>query len=128
MPSHQSFLERLRARPVGQRYIIVWCASITLFVLVFWLWLYQVKSQLASLTPLDVVGTSVIADNAPTNQNEGILSQLAQMAGSMQSVGASVFSFIGDQLSTAPKEPDPVPVRQGNELDQFLDYQPFPDN
>lgn len=128
--SHSSFVERLRERPLRERHLIMWAGSLALFLLIFWIWLFQLEYQLASLSATTQFASP--ASPAPPTPaklqgNEGP-SQLGQLFESVKEGTASLFSLF--QSSSSTSEPLPQNVksapRQGDELDQFLNYQPFP--
>ena len=131
MPS-LSFLEKLRNLPLSQRYVILWSGSLVVFVMIGWIWLYQVQVQLASASPFDLNGTLFAVDTTREEpaQGGGILSQLSNMGGALRHAGASLISFVGDQIPSAtPSQSSPSTAPQeGDELNQFLEYQPFPEN
>jgi len=128
--SHSLFIERLRERPLHERHLIMWAGSIALFLLIFWIWLFQLEHQLASLSPATQFASpaSPAPQTAAKLQGKEDSSQLGQLFESMKEGTASLFSLF--QSSSGTSEPLPQNVksapREGSELDQFLNYQPFP--
>lgn len=142
----RDFIERLRSLPLPQRYLILWGGSFVIFLLVFWLWLFQVKSKLAYLnaSSLAQLPTSspaqIFKENVggqdyqqPSNQSQRLRaknesgegqSQIGTILKFIKNGSASLFSLFSGFQS---KEQESLLIREGDELDEFLKYQPFPE-
>jgi hypothetical protein len=110
-------VHQLRQRPLHQRHMILWAGSLIIFVMIFWLWLFQVKTHIASFSNVTQVAQA-------TEQEQQEIEGASFFAGLFDVVregSASLFSlFEGEQEPAVPF------IQEGNELDQFLPYEPFP--
>lgn len=127
----QSFIEKLRARPLHQRYLFLWSASAGIFLLILWLWTFQLRGELALLTAPMGRQVASLQPSAPQKPGKGMMEQLGLIGNAVSKGSASLFSFLGSQFQsddTATDEESALQgAQEGDELDQFLPYQPFPE-
>lgn len=128
-----SLIEKLRALPLHQRHLFMWCGSAFIFLLVAWLWTFQLRHELALLgastgQPLVSAQNQEGSGNSGTN---GVFAQISLIMHSMGKASASLVSFIKDTIQPSTMQNTTAPTQapsQGDELNQFLPYQPFPEN
>ncbi len=118
------FIQRLRDRPLYQRHLIVWIGSLILFSGISWVWLYQVGNQLASLaSPKTVIAQEEVKQGESTSY----VVRMQEFFDAAKEGSASLFSFFSRQEK---KIDTPAPIREGNELNEFLNekgFEPFPE-
>ena len=120
----KNFIDRLRQRPLHQRYLILWTGSFVLFGLIFAFWLFQLKVKLASigLTPLnESIGVRSEKQVTLGTGKESEKGRLGEFYEVLEDASASFFSLFQKE-----KEKGLPSKKEGDELDQFLPYQPFP--
>jgi len=113
----------------------MWGGSLLVFSMVTWLWLAQVKAQLASLnstTPF-ALSTPVPVPVALAVVKKPVASSgpASEFVASLKNIGNAFFSLFGHTApspSPSPEQSLPATVGQSDELNQHLPYQPFPDN
>jgi len=128
-----SWINRIRSLPLFQRHLIMWGGSLLLFSMVAWLWLAQVKAQLASLNSTTPFALSTPAPVSVAAVKKPVASSgpADEFVASLKNIGNAFFSLFGHTApspSPSPEQSLPATVGQSDELNQHLPYQPFPDN
>lgn len=119
MQSSQSFIDRLRARPLHHRHLILWVGSFLIFGVIAWLWVLQLKVRLADMTGFE--RTRVVSALPAQSSEEAS----GGFVGVLKKAGASFLSLFGREEEKEP--PKPQRIKEGDELDTFLEeYKPFP--
>lgn len=125
-----SFIQNLRSRPLHQRHLILWLGSIVLFMLVFFLWTIQIKAKLASLGGIET-GAQIQRETRITKKPSppafgGAAKGQEQIGGFFETLK----SFWITLFDIGKREDGEKPLNQkkeGDELDQFLKYEPYPE-
>lgn len=120
------FVEYLRTRPLGTRHAILWGGSLLIVILVFGLWVAQIKGKLASTFDfqggfggLASVETPALAQEQLQDlESPSFLAQrFSELAGLVKKGGATLIHLV------LPGSPTQDTFGEGQELDQFLEHQ-----
>lgn len=118
------FIQRLRERPLYQRHLFVWIASVILFLSISWIWVNQIGNQLASLAP---AGSVITQEKIQEEDSASYVVRIQELVDSVKDGTASLFSL----FRRAKEERDvPSSLKEGDELTKFLrekGFEPFPE-
>lgn len=120
----QPFIERLRALPLHQRHLILWIGSFLIFAVIFSLWVMQLKVRMAGI--FESVGGRRVVIAAKEENPASSSSLLGGFFDSLKNGAASAISLFYQKEQSTNEKSVPPRVKEGNELNRFFEYQPFP--
>lgn len=121
----QNFIDRLRSRPLHQRHLMLWIGSFLIFAIIFWLWVVQLKVRIAGM--FESAGGRRIVKVVEEKQLASAPSFISGFFDNMKNGAASAVSlFYQKKQSTLEKNAPPAKIKEGDELNTFLKYEPFP--